>query len=92
MTQRRRQRSTAFSKDKDARKQVAVMRMAGFSAVKIAEKTGRHIRSVESELRKPEHFDLIRRMVVPVAKKRLPETHWTVVEKALKEREEDNNG
>lgn len=92
MAQRKRQRSTAFSKDKDARTQVAVMRMAGFSAVKISEKTGRHLRSVEAELRKPEHFDLIRRMVVPVAKRRLSDSHWTVVERALKEREKENNG
>ena len=91
MAQKRKQRSTAFSKDKDARTQVAVMRMAGFSAVKIAEKTGRHLRSVEAELRKPEHYALIHRMVAPVAKKRLPETHWTVVENALNEREEDSN-
>ena len=91
MVQKRRQRSTAFSKDKNARTQVAVMRMAGLSAVKIADKTGRHIRSVEAELRKPEHFALVRRMVAPVAKKKLSGSHWTVVEEALKEREENND-
>ena len=74
MAESTRQRSTAFSKDKDARTQVAVMRMAGFSAVKIAEKTGRHLRSVEAEMRKPEHYAIIRRLVVPIAKKRLPES------------------
>ena len=92
MVQKRRQRSTAFSKDKEARTQVAVLRMAGFSAVKIAEKTGRHLRSVEAELRKPEHLTIIRRLVTPVAKKRLPETHWEVVENALNEREKEVNG
>jgi len=91
MALKRRQRSTAFSKDKEARTQVAVMRMAGFSAVKIAEKTGRHIRSVEEEMRKPEHFMIIRRLVAPVAKKRLPETHWAAVEKAMNERETEIN-
>lgn len=91
MVQKRRQRSTAFSKDKGARTQVAVLRMAGFSAVKIAEKTGRHLRSVEAELRKPEHYALIRRMVVPIARKRLSEQHRAVVEEALKERENSNN-
>ena len=91
MVQKRRQRSTAFSKDKNARTQVAVMRMAGLSAVKIADKTGRHIRSVEAELRKPEHFALVRRMVAPVAKKKLSGSHWTVIEEALNEREENND-
>lgn len=92
MEQKRKKRSTAFSKDKEARTQVAVMRMAGLSAVKIAEKTGRHLRSVEAELRKPEHLVLVRRLVVPVAKKRLSEKHWAVVEEALNEREQEING
>ena len=92
MVQKRRQRSTAFSRDKAARTQVAVLRMAGFSAVKIAEKTGRHLRTVEAEMRKPEHFNIIRRLVAPVAKKRLPKTHWVVVEKAINERETEING
>ena len=91
MKQKGRQRATAFSKDKAARTQVAVMRMAGFSAVKISEKTGRHLKSVEAEMRKPEHFTIIRRLVAPVAKKRLPETHWKVVAKAIKEREKQIN-
>lgn len=90
MVQKRRQRSTAFSKDKEARTQVAVLRMAGFSAVKIAEKTGRHLRSVEAELRKPEHLTIIRRLVTPVAKKKLSGTHLAVIKEALKEREENN--
>ena len=92
MAQKRKQPSTAFSRDKDARTQVAVMRMAGFSARKIAKTTGRHLRSVEAEMRKPEHFKIIRRLVAPVAKKRLPETYWEVVEKAINEREKEING
>ena len=91
MVEKRRQRSTAFSRDKHARTQVAVLRMAGFSASKIAKTTGRHLRSVEAEMRKPEHFQIIHRLVAPVAKNRLPETHWEVVEKAMMQREKEIN-
>ena len=43
-------------------------------------------------MRKPEHFKIIRRLVAPVARKRLPETHWEAVEKAINEREKEING
>ena len=92
MAEKKRKRATAFNRDPHARTQVAVLRMAGFSARKIAQTTGRHLRSVEAEMRKPEHFMIIHRIVAPVAKKRLPETHWDVVEKAINERETEING
>ena len=47
-------------------------------------------------MRKPEHYALIRRLVAPVAKKRLSDENWKLIENAMKEREKErekeNNG
>ena len=80
-----------YNSDKDARMQVALMRMAGISAAQIAEKTGRHVKTVEVEMKRPEHQAILRKCVTTVGKRRLPKEHWDVVEEALNEREKEIN-
>lgn len=76
-----------LNKDPVGRKQIAVLRMAGFSSQKIADITGRHERTIDQELTRPEHKKLFHSCVASVGKKRLPKEAWRVVEKALQERE-----
>ena len=77
-----------LNKDSVGRRQVAILRMAGFSSQKIADLTGRHERTIDQELTRPEHKKIFNTCVTSVGKKRLPKEAWKVVEKALKEREE----
>ena len=91
MAQKRKTYAPRYNSDKDARTQVAVMRMAGFSATQIAHKTGRHVKTVEFEMKRPEHQAILRKCVTTVGKRRLSKEHWAVIEEALKEREENND-
>ena len=91
MAQKRKMYAPRYNSDKDARTQVAVMRMAGFSAAQIAHKTGRHVKTVEVEMKRPEHQTILRKCVTTVGKRRLSKEHWAVIEEALKEREENND-
>ena len=77
-----------LNKDPVGRKQIAILRMAGFSSQKIADLTGRHERTIDHELTRPEHKKIFHSCVASVGKKRLPKDAWAVVEAALKEQEE----
>ena len=91
MSEKRKVYAPRYNSDKEARTQVAVLRMAGFSAAQIAHKTGRHVKTVEIEMKRPEHQVILRKCVTTVGKRRLSKEYWAVVEKALNEREKDNN-
>ena len=75
-----------LNKDPVGRKQIAILRMAGFSSQKIADLTGRHERTIDQEFTRPEHIKIFDTCVASVGKKRLPKEAWEVVEKALDER------
>ena len=77
-----------LNKDPVGRRQVAILRLAGFSSQKIADLTGRHERTIDQELTRPEHKKIFHSCVALVGKKRLPKDAWKVVENALNEREE----
>ena len=74
-----------LNKDPIGRTQIAILRMAGFSSQKIAELTGRHERTINQELTRPEHKQIFHAYVASVGKEELPEEEWEVVEKALKQ-------
>lgn len=76
-----------LSKDPIGRKQVALLKMAGFSSQKIADLTGRHKRTINKELTRPEHRKLFHKCITAIVKKELSGDARAVVEKALKERE-----
>ena len=80
-----------LNKDPVGRRQIAILRMAGFSSQKIAVLTGRHERTIDHELTRPEHKKIFHSCVASVGKKRLPKNVWAVVEKALNEREQETN-
>ena len=88
MAQKKKAYAPRYNSDKEARIQVAVLRMAGFSAEQIANKTGRHFKTVETEMKRPEHKVIVRKCVKSVGKRRLSKENWAVVEEALKEQEE----
>ena len=92
MAQKKKAYAPRYNSDKDARMQVALMRMAGISAAQIAEKTGRHVKTVEVEMKRPEHHAILRKCVTTLGKRRLSKENWVVVEKAIKEREEGSTG
>ena len=75
-----------LDKDPVGRKQIAVMRLAGFSCQQIADLTGRHRRTIDEEITRPEHKKIMRSCVNSVGKKKLPRDVWEVVEQALNER------
>ena len=77
-----------LNKDPVGRKQIAILRLAGFSSQKIADLTGRHERTIDQELTRPEHKKIFHSCVASIGKKRLPKDAWKVVENALNEREE----
>ena len=91
MSEKRKVYAPRYNSDKDARTQVAVLRMAGFSAAQIAHKTGRHVKTVEVEMKRPEHKMILRKCVTSVGKRRLSKENWAVVEKAMMEREKEIN-
>ena len=72
-----------LNKDPVGRTQIAILRMAGFSSQKIADLTGRHERTINQELTRPEHKQIFQTYVASVGKKQLPEKEWGVVENAL---------
>lgn len=87
MAEKRKVYAPRYNSDKQARTQVAIMRMAGFSAATIAQKTGRHVKTVETEMKRPEHKKILRKCITTVGKRRLSKENWAVVEEALKENE-----
>ena len=74
-----------FNKDPAARKLIVVLRMAGFPLWKIAQLTGRHEKTIELELKRPEHKKLFRKYVMIEAKKRLSGKALNLIEDALSE-------
>ena len=74
-------KATRLNKDNEARKQIAIMRMGGVPLRKIAEKTGRCVKTITNEVGRKEHKELIKRYVSAISKKKLPvEKADTVVE------------
>ena len=87
MAEKRKVYAPRYQSDKQARVQAALLRMAGLSAAKIAHKTGRHVKTVEAEMKHPEHKKILRKCITTVGKRRLSKENWAVVEEALKENE-----
>ena len=87
MQQERKTYAVHLNKDKEARKQIAIMRMGGVPLKKIAQITGRNVRTITKEVGRPEHKELIKRYVVAVGKKKLPEKHASKVAAALADSE-----
>ena len=87
MAQKRRVYAQRYNSDKQARMQVAILRMTGLSAAKIAHKTGRHVKTVEAEMKHPEHQKILRKCITTVGKRRLSKENWAIVEETLKESE-----
>ena len=90
MAQKREPYAKRLSEDKEARKQIAILRMGGVPLTKIAEITKRNLRTISEEVRRPEHKKLIQRYVVSVGKKTLPADAQAVIEKALDEKASAN--
>ena len=87
MSQKRKPYKPQLNHDKDARIQIAFLRMAGVSAAGIAKETGYHVKTIENEFKRKEHKNLLHRYLKVVSRRvQLPETDWKVVEKYLKER------
>lgn len=72
-----------FAKDPVARKQVAILRLAGFTGEQIAALTGRNLGTIHKEIKRKEHKDLLRRLVRSVAKRQLDGEAYDLVERAL---------
>ena len=78
-------KATRLNKDNEARKQIAIMRMGGVPLRKIAEKTGRCLKTITNEVSRPEHKELIKRYVTAVSKNKLPAEHAETVVDTLEE-------
>lgn len=83
MAQKREPYAKRLSEDKEARKQIAILRMGGVPLTKIAEITKRNLRTISEEVRRPEHKELIQRYVVSVSRQKLPEKKASDVKQAL---------
>ncbi len=59
MTKQKRTYAPRFDKDKDARLQVALMRLAGIPAPRIAVLTGRKAVTIEKEFRRTAHQNIL---------------------------------
>lgn len=88
MSQTRKEYAPRLSKDPEARKQIAILRMGGVPLRKIAKITNRNVRTITKEVGRAEHKKLIQCFVVSVGKSKLPKKHAEKIENALKEIEE----
>lgn len=65
---------------------IALMRMAGYSAVKISTETGYHVKTIQAELKRDEHKNILHKYLKSISRRvGLPEKSWAVIEKHLKE-------
>lgn len=87
MSVKRKIYAVRLDKDREARKQIAIMRMGGVPLLEIAKLTKRNVRTITKEVGRPEHKELIRRYVEAVGKRKLPEKHAATVAKALADSE-----
>ena len=89
MSQIKKPYAVRLNKDPIARKHVAVLRLAGFSAPKIGKILGRHTKTIETEIARPEHKEFVRRCAVAIAKKQLPKEHVPFIEKVISEKDKE---
>ena len=87
MAQKRKDYALRLNKDPIGRRQIAVLRMAGFSSQQIGDLLGRHKRTIDEEFTRPEHKKLFHRFIAAVGKKQLPKENWQVIENALTKKE-----
>ena len=79
--------STRLNDDLDTRIQIALLRLVGCSAAEIAEETERHVKTIELEIKRTEHKDLLRKYLLGISRKeKLPEDKKQVVEAYIEER------
>ena len=83
----RRPYAPRLNKDTIGRHQIIILKMAGFTTEKIASLTGRHERTINHELTRPEHREIFHECITTIGKQKLSGDDWTLVEKALEERE-----
>ena len=88
MIQNKKTYAVRLDKDPITRQQIVLMRLAGFSVRKISKLTGRHERTIENEIMRPEHKKLLLRGLRAAKRNmELPQQEWSVVEQALIEQE-----
>ena len=83
MKQERKTYAVRLNKDHAARKQIAVLRMGGVPLRSIAKITGRNLRTIVKEVKRPEHKTLVKQYTLSAGKSSLPEKHVKAVERAL---------
>ena len=79
-----------LNKDPIARKQIAVLKLAGLPTKRIAEITGRYKRTIDEEITRDEHKKLMRKYTLSIAKLRLPREAVSLIENALDDNEDVN--
>lgn len=73
-----------LNKDPVTRKQIAIMRLAGFTPKKIGALTGRAERTIIKEIKRPEHKKIVYKCVINAAENQeLPQEAVAVIKKAL---------
>lgn len=72
-----------FAKDPVARKQVAILRLAGLTCEEIAALTGRNLTTIYKEIKRDEHKKLLQRFVRSIAKRQLDGEAYDLVGRAL---------
>ena len=88
MPQKRNPYQPRLDKDTDTRLKIVLMRMAGCPVSLIAEKTERHIKTIEKEIKRPVHNKLRRKYMKAISRSvNLRKQDWEVIEQYLKERE-----
>ena len=88
MLQNKKNYAVRLDKDPITRQKIALMRLAGFSIRKISNLTGRHERTIENEIMRPEHKKLLLRGLRAAKRNmELPQKEWAVVEQELIEQE-----
>ena len=85
MKQERKTYAVRLDKDKETRKQIAILRMGGVPLRQIAKITGRNVRTITKEVGRAEHKKLIQRFVVSVGKSKLPKKVAETVAEAVTE-------
>ena len=83
MKQERKTYAVRLDKDHAARKQIAVLRMGGVPLRKIAKITGRNLRTIAKEVKRPAHKKLVKQYTISAGEKSLSKEHIKAVEKAL---------
>ena len=88
MSKKRNPYSTRLNDDSDTRLQIALMRMVGCSATEIARETGRHIKTIEVEIKRVEHKSILHDCLSMFSRKvKFPKEKWEVIEKYLQEQQ-----